>query len=150
MDVVARAALGFFVVLLVTRVAGRRELSPMEPFDLILLVVLGDLLQQGITQDDYSVTGMTLVVFTICLLSVAVSYASFRVGRLRIVLEGEPLILVDDGRIIEHNMRRERMTPGEIAASARESGIFSLHDVRWAVLETNGKITFLEKKGGSG
>jgi uncharacterized membrane protein YcaP (DUF421 family) len=145
-DLVARAFVGFFALLLITRVAGRRELSTIEPFDLILLVVIGDLLQQGITQDDYSVTGMLLVICTVTLLSVIVSYVSFRVKPLRTVLDGEPIILVDDGKLIERNLRRERLTPGELAAAARQHGIFNLADVRWAVLETNGMITFLERK----
>src|SRR3954453_20039673 len=145
MDLVLRAMLGFLLLLLITRVAGRRELSSLEPFDLILLVMIGDLLQQGITQDDYSVTGMGLVVATVALLSVSVSYASFKLPRLRIVLEGEPLVLIDDGRLLERNLRRERITPGEIAAEARGQGIFDLDQVRWAVLETSGKISFGEK-----
>jgi uncharacterized membrane protein YcaP (DUF421 family) len=145
-DLVLRAAIGFAALLLITRVAGRRELSSFEPFDLILLVVIGDLLQQGITQDDYSVTGMLLVICTVTLLSVAVSYVGFRFGPARKVLEGEPLILVDNGELIERNLRRERLTPGELAAAARQNSIFDLSQVRWAVLETNGQITFLERK----
>jgi uncharacterized membrane protein YcaP (DUF421 family) len=145
-DLVLRAVVGFFALLLITRVAGRRELSTIEPFDLILLVVIGDLLQQGITQDDYSVTGMLLVISTVTLLSVVISYISFRMKPLRRVLDGEPIILVDDGKLIERNLRRERLTPGELAAAARQNQIFSLSDVRWAVLETNGQISFLERK----
>jgi uncharacterized membrane protein YcaP (DUF421 family) len=146
-DLVLRAVVGFFALLLITRVAGRRELSTMEPFDLILLVVIGDLLQQGITQDDYSVTGMLLVICTVTLLTVLVSYLSFRVVKLRKVLEGEPIVLVDDGKLLDRNLRRERITPGELAAAARQHQIYSLSEVRWAVLETNGMISFLEKKG---
>jgi uncharacterized membrane protein YcaP (DUF421 family) len=97
MDLVIRATVVFFFIFLVTRVAGRRELSAMEPFDLILLVVLGDLVQQGITQSDESVTGTLIVISTITLLSVAVSWVSFRSGKVRLVTEGEPIILVQDG-----------------------------------------------------
>jgi uncharacterized membrane protein YcaP (DUF421 family) len=150
MDLVGRAIVGFLALLLITRVAGRRELSTFEPFDLILLVVIGDLLQQGITQDDYSVTGMLLVLLTVTLMSVGVSYVSYRFGSLRGVLEGEPIVLIDDGTLLDHNLRRERLTPGEIAAAARQNGIFSLTEVRWAVLETNGQISFLERKDGGG
>jgi uncharacterized membrane protein YcaP (DUF421 family) len=148
MDLVARAVVGFLALLLITRVAGRRELSSFEPFDLILLVVIGDLLQQGITQDDYSVTGMLLVLLTMTLLSVGVSFLGFRFAPLRGVLEGQPIVLIDDGTLLERNLRRERLTPGELAAAARQNGIFSLSEVRWAVLETNGVISFLEKKAG--
>src|SRR4030081_2603821 len=110
MDLVIRATVIFFFIFLVMRVAGRRELSTLEPFDLILLVVLGDLVQQGITQSDQSVTGTLTVISTVALLSVAVSWVSFRFRRLRPVTEGEPVVLVRDGRPIERNLRRERIT----------------------------------------
>src|SRR5687767_3546779 len=119
MDIVVRAFFAFLFVLIVTRVMGRRELSSMQPFDLILLIVLGDLIQQGVTQSDYSFTGLLLTGGTFALLTVAVSYLVFRVRRLRPVFEAEPLVLVEDGKIIDRNLRRERMTPEEVAAEAR-------------------------------
>ncbi|MCW3015897.1 MAG: hypothetical protein JWO02_2989 [Solirubrobacterales bacterium] len=143
MDLVIRAAFGFFFIFVLTRALGRRELSSMEPFDLILLVVTGDLVQQGITQSDYSVTGMVLVLTTIGLLTVATSYLSFKVPRLRGVLEGEPIVLISNGEIIERNLRRERLTHDELAAEARLQQIADLGRVRFAVLETNGQISFI-------
>src|SRR5918998_5250625 len=119
MDLVVRAAVAFFFVLLLTRVVGRRELSSLEPFDLILLVMIGDLVQQGITQNDFSVTGMLLVGATVALLTVAVSYGSFRFPRLRPLLEGEPVIVVQDGKPIDRNLRRNRITLDELASAAR-------------------------------
>ena len=145
MDIVVRAFFAFLFVLIVTRVMGRRELSSLEPFDLILLIVLGDLIQQGVTQSDYSFTGLLLAGGTFTLLTVAVSYLVFRVRRLRPVFEAEPLVLVEDGRLIERNVRRERITPEEIAAEARLQQIPSLDRVRWAVLESNGKISFIPR-----
>jgi len=143
MDVALRAIIVFVLLLVVTRAVGRRELSSMEPFDLILLVVIGDLVQQGVTQSDYSVTGSILVVATIALLTVAMSYLSFRFRSLRPVLEGEPLVLVEDGRPIERNLRRERITVDELRAAAREQQLRSLEDVHLAVLETSGRISFI-------
>jgi uncharacterized membrane protein YcaP (DUF421 family) len=145
MDLVIRATVVFFFIFLITRIAGRRELSSLEPFDVILLVVLGDLVQQGITQSDESVTGTLIVISTITLLSVAVSWASFRSGRIRIVAEGEPIILVEDGQVIERNLRRERLTRGDIEEEARGQQIDSLGDVRWAILEKGGSISFIHK-----
>ena len=145
MDLVIRAAVAFLFVYLLTRVIGRRELSSMQPFDLILLVMIGDLVQQGVTQNDFSVTGALLVGSTIALMTVGVSYASFKLPRLRPVLDGEPVIVVEDGEPIERNLRRNRITLEELAAAARENGIGSLDSVRWAVLETNGRISFLQK-----
>lgn len=143
MDIVIRAAIAFGFIWVVTRVVGRRELSSMEPFDLILLVVIGDLVQQGVTQSDYSMLGAILVISTFALLTVATSYLSFRFRRLRPVLEGEPLILIENGRVIDDNLRRERLTIEEVAAEARLNQIGDLSDVRFAVLETSGQISFV-------
>jgi uncharacterized membrane protein YcaP (DUF421 family) len=143
MDIVVRAVVVFFVLLVVTRSVGRRELNSLEPFDIILLVVIGDLVQQGVTQSDYSMTGAVTVVATLALLTIAMSYVSFRFPRLRPVLEGEPLVLVEDGRPIERNLRRERITVDELRAAAREQQLASLDRVHLAILETSGRISFI-------
>ena len=143
MDIVVRAIVAFAFVFLLTRIVGRRELSSLEPFDLIMLVVLGDLVQQGITQSDMSVTGIVLAAGTIALLTVLVSYLSFRFRSLRPMLEGEPIVIVRDGKPLDRNLKRERVTLGEVEAEARLQQIDSLRKVRWAVLETSGKISFL-------
>lgn len=143
MDIVLRAAIMFVVLFVLMRVSGRRELSSLEPFDLILLVVMGDLVQQAVTQSDYSVTGGILVIGTISLMSVGMSYLTFRFPRTRPLLDGSPILLVCDGEVLEGNLRRERLTLGELQAAARLEQIGSLADVRFAVLETNGKISFV-------
>jgi uncharacterized membrane protein YcaP (DUF421 family) len=144
-DIVVRAAIAFVFIWILTRAVGRRELASLEPFDLILLVMLGDLVQQGVTQNDFSVTGLLLAAGTIALMTVLFSYVSWRFPRTRPVLDGDPLILVEDGKPIPRNLRRERITPEEIAAEARLQQIDSLDAVKWAVLETNGKISFIKK-----
>ena len=146
MDLVLRAAVAFALILFVTRAAGRRDLSSMEPFDLILLVVIGDLVQQGVTQSDYSVTGAAIVVCTLASLTIGVSWLNKRFPVLRPVLEGEPVILIEHGEPIQRNLRRENVTLGELAAQARQSQIADLSDVEWAVLETNGRISFIPAK----
>jgi uncharacterized membrane protein YcaP (DUF421 family) len=145
MDIVIRAAVAFLVILFLTRIVGRRELSTLEPFDLILLVTIGDLVQQGVTQNDFSVTGMFLAIGTIGLLAVLFSYLPWRFQVLRPVLEGVPIILVEEGKVVEKNVKRQRLTQEEIAAAARVQNIASLEEVRWAVLETNGQISFIKK-----
>jgi uncharacterized membrane protein YcaP (DUF421 family) len=144
MDIVIRATVVFFVILVVTRAVGRRELSSMEPFDVILLVVIGDLVQQGVTQSDNSVTGAITVICTMAVLTVATAYLSFRFRRLRPLLEGEPVLVISEGRLLERNLRRQRMTIEELAAEARLQSIGSLADVRYAVLESNGHVSFLK------
>jgi uncharacterized membrane protein YcaP (DUF421 family) len=145
MDLAIRAVVLFFFVFALTRVIGRRELSSLEPFDLILLIVLGDAIQQGLTQDDYSVTGAFIVVGVFAALQVLVSYVSFRVPRLRPVLDGEPIVVVEDGRAIEKNLVRERLSVEEVMEEARQQQIGSLDEVQWAVLETSGQISFIKK-----
>jgi uncharacterized membrane protein YcaP (DUF421 family) len=145
MDIVLRAALAFLFILMLTRIVGRRELSSLEPFDLILLVTIGDLVQQGVTQNDFSVTGMLLAVGTIALLTVLFSYLPWKFQTLRPVLEGIPVILIEDGKVIEKNLKRNRLTQEEVAAAGRVQQIGSLADIRWAVLETSGQISFIPK-----
>jgi uncharacterized membrane protein YcaP (DUF421 family) len=143
MDLVFRTVYVFFLILIVTRAVGRRELSSMEPFDLILLVVIGDLVQQGVTQSDNSLTGTTTVIVTMALLVVLTAWLSFRFSRLRPVLEGKPTLLIADGRILGDNLRRERMTVDELHAEARQQSIGDIDAVRYAVLESNGRISFI-------
>src|SRR5919202_361450 len=114
MDLVLRSAFVFFLILIVTRAVGRRELGSMEPFDLILLVVIGDLVQQGVTQSDYSLTGVTIVIATMALMTVLTAYLGFRFRRLRPILEGDPIVLVADGKVREETLRRQRMTVEEL------------------------------------
>jgi len=147
MDIVIRAAIAFSFVFLLTRIVGRRELSSLEPFDLIMLIMMGDLVQQGVTQSDYSVTGIFLAAGTLALMTVLVSYLSFRFKRLRPILDGEPLVIVQDGKPIEGNLKRERLTLEEVAQEARIQQIASLNEVEWAVLERTGQISFIKKSG---
>jgi uncharacterized membrane protein YcaP (DUF421 family) len=144
MDLVLRAVFVFAFVLLLTRIMGKRELGSLQPFDLVLLIVLGDALQQGLTQDDYSLTGAILVVGTIAVLQVCVSWLSYRFPRTRPILEGEPLVIVQDGKVIERNLKRERLTVDEITEAARKQQIAHLAEVRFAVLETDGEISFIK------
>src|SRR3954468_15804158 len=144
MDIVLRAAVLYFFVVFVMRVIGRRELSSMTPFDLVLLIVLGDAIQQGLTQDDYSITGAVLAVATIATLQVLTSYVSYKSKAARKVFEGQPLVIVDHGEIVQQNLKRERMTKEEIAEEARQQQISSLDEVDGAIIQANGSISFIK------
>ena len=146
MDLVLRAAFFFVFLYAVTRLIGRRELSSLEPFDLIVLVVMGDMVQQGITQSDYSITGGVLVIATIVLLTVLTSVISFRLPWTRKVLDGQPILLIHDGEVLGDNARRERITVEELQSVARQQQLTSLDQIRYAVLETNGKISLIPKE----
>ena len=148
MDLVGRCLVLFPLIVLLVRVVNRRELARMEPYDLVLLIVLGDLVQQGITQNDYSVTGASIVIVTMTLLSILTANLAYRLPRLGRVLDGEPVILLENGRPIDRNLRRERISLGELAAQARQKDITDLGAVRYAVLETSGTISFLTDRSG--
>src|SRR5919199_1323087 len=130
MDIVGRACFAYVFILFLMRVVGRRELSSMEPSDLILLVVMGDLIQNGVTQSDNSMTGVVLAVSTFGLLAVATSYLVFRSRRAQSIIEGEPLIIVQDGEPIEKNLRGERLTLDEVMEEARKQKIESIDEVK--------------------
>lgn len=117
----------------------------MSPSDLILLVVLGDLIQNGVTQSDYSITGVVLATSTIGLCAVATSFLVFKSKRAAKIIEGDPLIIVQDGRPIENNMRSERLNLDDLMEEARAQQIENIEQVKWAVLEASGQITFIKK-----
>ena len=145
MDIVLRAVVIYLFLFLLMRAIGRRELSRLQPFDVLLLVVLGDLITQGALQSDMSVTGAMLAAGTFALLTVATSFVAYRFRHLRPLLEGEPLVVVTDGKVVERNLARERLTIEDVQEEARSNGIASLADVRWAVLETTGRISFIQR-----
>lgn len=145
MDIVVRAVFLYLFMLFLLRVIGRRELSSLSAVDLVLLIVLGDAIQQGLTQDDYSVTGAVIAISTIAAMQVLVSYASFRSRRVRKVLEGHPIVVIQDGKLLEQNLHRQRMTPDELAEEMRMQSIASFEDVQWGILESNGSVSFVKK-----
>src|SRR4051794_16912443 len=145
MDISLRALFLYVFVVFVMRVLGRRELSSLSAVDLVLLIVLGDAIQQGLTQDDYSVTGAVIAVSTIAAVQVGSSYLSFRSKRARKVIEGEPIVVIQEGRLVEKNLKRERLTADEVAEEMRMQQIASFDEVAWGILEANGQITFIQK-----
>ncbi|MGZ4110652.1 MAG: DUF421 domain-containing protein [Actinomycetota bacterium] len=147
MQIVVRAAVLYLFIWLVTRGTGRKELSELSAFELILFVVFGDLIQQGVTGDDRSITGAALAVTTFALLTVAFSYVSFRWRPAQRVLTGVPVIIVRDGRILEDVLALERLQVDDVKDGAREQGVDDLADVEVGVLEADGKFSFLRYPG---
>src|SRR3954470_22232265 len=135
MDIALRALFLYVFVVFVMRVLGRRELSSLTAVDLVLLIVLGDAIQQGLTQDDYSVTGAVIAVSTIGAIQVGSSYLSFRSGRARRVLEGNPIVIIQDGKVLERNLKRERLAADDVAEEMRMQQIASFDEVEWAIIE---------------
>lgn len=150
MEIVIRATLIFFFVWFLTRVLGKRTLGQLSAFELVLLIMLGDLIQGGVTQDDTSLTGALLAVSALAFWVFAFSFLSWRFTRAETVIQGIPAVLINDGEVIEENMRIERMPYSDLWEAARQQGIGDLDEVKLAVLETNGLVSFIKYSGEGG
>ena len=144
MEIVLRATVTFFFLLLVTRSMGKKELSQLSAFELILVITMGDLVQQGVTQEDQSLTGAFTAIATIATLIVVLSAIQFRWPRTRSAVRGIPVVVLRNGRPLEEAMRVERLKLDEIHEAARQQGIGDLAEVRVAILEPDGKLSFIQ------
>ena len=145
MDIVLRATALFAITFLMLRLLGKRELGQMTPFEFIVLVVMGDLIQQGVTQTDFSITAAALAIGTFAFWGVVLSWLTYLSPRAERVLDGDARVLIRDGELLEQNMRRDRLTRRELESEMRLAGIASMRQVAWALLETNGKISFIRR-----
>jgi len=149
MGIVIRALVIFVFLWIVLRALGKRELSQLTAFDFVVLVVMGDLIQQGVTLEDMSVTGAMLAVTTMALLTAALAAIAVRWPRAGKVLEGAPVVVVQRGCVVEGALRNERLDLADLYEAARTEGISDLRDVEWCVLEADGHLSFLRRDGDS-
>jgi uncharacterized membrane protein YcaP (DUF421 family) len=149
MDIVVRAAVVFVFLWVITRVVGRSTLGELSTFEMLLYIVMGDLIQQAVTQQDYSVSSAVLAIGVFALLTTALSYVSWRWPALRTLIKGTPVLLLQRGVPLADVMRRQRLTVEDLMAAAREQGIRRLTDIDIAVLEADGSISFFKPETGS-
>jgi len=151
MGIVVRSVVIYAFLWVVLRAVGKRELAQLTAFDLVVLVVMGDLIQQGLTLEDMSVTGAMLAVTPMALLSVAFGAIAVRWPRAGHVLEGVPVVVIHNGKVVGEALRNERLDLADLYEAARTEGIGDLRDVEWCVLEADGHLSFLRRDGqGSG
>lgn len=148
MDIVIRASVMFAILFGLLRLMGKRELGQMTPFELVMLVVLGDLIQQGVTHNDFSLTGATLAIATFAFWASVLGWVSYRWPRAERTIEGEPRVLICDGVLIEASLKRDRLTRREVESEMRLAGIAHVRDVAWAILEPEGRISFIKRGDG--
>lgn len=145
MELVIRATVIFWFLWLVVRGTGKRSLAELTPLDLILVVIIGDIVQQGVNQEDMSLTGSMLAVSVFVAWTLAAASSSRRSPRVARVLAGEPVIIVRDGKPLKDQLDRERLTITDLKEAARMEGIGDLTEVAFAVLETDGKFSFITR-----
>jgi uncharacterized membrane protein YcaP (DUF421 family) len=141
-EIVLRALVVFTFLWIITRAVGRSTLGELSTFELLLYVTMGDLVQQGVTQQDYSLTGASLAVGTFALLTVALSWFQWRVPRVRPWVSGRPVLVFRDGQVLEEAMKSQRLAVADFLVAAREQGIRRTGDIEYAVLEADGRLSF--------
>lgn len=143
-EIAVRTAIIYAVVLLGVRLSGKREVGQMTPFDLTLLLLLSNSVQNAMTGSDTSVIGGVVAAATLLLLNFLVAEYSGVNRRFRKLIQGQPSLLVHDGEVIPSHMAKERVSMDELQQALRQHGIASYHDVALAVLEIDGSISCLK------
>jgi len=144
MEIIACASIVFWLVFLLTRGMKRRSLADMAPFEMVLLVVLGDIIQQGTMQQDYSVTGAFLALSAFGFWITVLTYVTWRSTRARHMIEGVPIVLIADGKPIDAALAVEHMPLDEVLEAARQQGVDDMTKIRLAILEVSGKISIIQ------
>ena len=140
-EFVVRAIVVFVFLMVLLRITGRRQVGQLAPFDLVLLLVLSNALQNAMNGGDNSITGGVLSAVTLVSINWIVGYATFRSKRLARAIEGKPEVLIHNGHVYRDVMTRERLTQSELDAALRRAGCASVEDVHFAMLENNGQIS---------
>jgi uncharacterized membrane protein YcaP (DUF421 family) len=146
MDAVVRAVFFYFFLLLVFRLSGQRTLANMTTFDFVLLLVIAEATQQGLIGEDFSITQAVLMIVTLVALDIGLSLLKERFPTLDKLIEGVPLVIVEDGKPLKERMQRARINESDVLVAARElQGIERLDQIRYAVLERTGEISIIPK-----
>ena len=145
MDVVIRASIVFLLLFMLLRVVGKRQLGQMTPFEFVGLVVLGDFVQQAVTHNDFSVTAAMLAVVTFAFWSLVFGFITYRWKWSRKWFESQPLVLIRDGEFLDTSRKHDLLPRSEVLSEMRLAGIENLAQVKWAILEPSGKISFIKK-----
>jgi uncharacterized membrane protein YcaP (DUF421 family) len=146
LEKIVRCVIVYLFLLVVFRVMGKRQLGQMTAFDLIVLLIISELVQNAMIGEDNSVTGGLISVTTLVLLNAGVAWMTYRFKAAERLVEHAPTILVRHGRVLWENVRREHMTPAEFRSALRHNGVASLHQVRFVLLEEDGRLSVIRKE----
>lgn len=148
METVVRVAIVYVAIFIGLRVLGKREFSQLSPMELITLLLIPEIVSQGILREDFSLTNALVGVATVLALVLGTSILQTRSRRLEKVISGEPTVLLHEGRLIEDHLMRERVTPDEVLGEARAAGYPTLDELQWAILEPDGRISVIAREDG--
>ena len=144
-DVVLRTAIVYLFLVAALRVSGKREVAQMSVLELVVILVISDAVQNSMVGDNTSIYGGLLAVVTLLTGDFLLRWLSRRSKKVRHVIEGEPRLIVRDGRLLRHAIEEEGLGIDDVRAAVREHGLSRIEDVRFAVLETNGTISVIPR-----
>lgn len=144
-NLVIRCIFFYFMIIVALRFMGKREIGELSIFDIVIYLVMSELLALSLTEEDKTIFHTLVPLITLALLQVTVAYLIMKFERFRHILDGEPVILIQNGLINQSAMKKERYNIDDLMMQIRECGIGSIHEIAFAVLETNGKLTLLKK-----
>lgn len=143
METVLRVALIYLAIVVGLRVLGKREFGQLSPLELVSLLLIPEIVSQAIVREDFSLTNAMIGLATLFSLVFMTSLLAVRSKRFQDAIESSPTVLAYKGRLIQDHLLQERVTPGEIFAEMRRVGLEQLSQVKWAMLETDGKISIV-------
>lgn len=151
MESVLRGITIYIILLIITRFSGRRTMGQMTAFEFVLLLVVGETTQQALLGDDFSISNAFVLIVTLFAADAVFSYLKDWMPRFTVWLDGQPSVLISDGEIDAHALRRARVSIEEVLEAARETqGLERLDQIKSAVLEASGHISIIPRSGGSG
>ena len=148
METVLRVVFVYVFIWACFRTLGKRELSQMAPFELVMLLLIPQFFSRALTRQDYSMTNSVVAATTLFSLVILTSIASFKFTGLRHFMESKPAVLVRQGELLRDSIGHERIAPDEIFSAMHKAGIERIEDVAWAILESDGKIAIIRAGGG--
>jgi uncharacterized membrane protein YcaP (DUF421 family) len=146
LELIVRGIIVYIFLIIILRMTGKRQIGQMAPFDLVLLLVLSNSVQNAINGGDNSVLGGFISAATLIGINWSVALITFRSKTMEALIEGRPRVLIHNGKLFEDVMKRERLTHHELNASLREAGCSCVEEVHYAMIENNGQISILPKK----
>jgi|SRR5688572_4339410 len=143
METVIRVTVLYLFILIGLRVMGKRELSQMSPSELVALLLVSEIAQNALVREDYSITNAFIGISTLFTVVFLLSLFVFLSKKFATLIEGEPTVLVEAGKFVEESLAKERVTPDEVYNELHKSGLEKVSQVKWGILETDGKISLI-------
>jgi uncharacterized membrane protein YcaP (DUF421 family) len=147
-EIVLRTAIVYLFLVVVLRLSGKREVGQLSILELIVILVISDAVQNSMVGDNTTLWGGLVAVLTLVVIDQALNQVRRRSRRVREALEGEPRLLIRDGRLLQRSLREEQIDEDDVRTAVRKHGVARVEDVRMAVLETDGSISVIPKKAG--